>query len=51
MGEVRRLLSRKASRFLVHFVVLGAAAGTLGSYASYAMRSHSEAPAQGAAAA
>jgi len=50
MGEVRRLLSRKASRFLVHFVVLGAAAGTLGSYASYAMRSHSEAPAQGAAA-
>jgi hypothetical protein len=43
------LLSRKAGRFLVSFVVLGAAAGTLGSYASSASRPHREAPAQAAA--
>jgi len=43
------LLSRKAGRFLVRFVILGAAAGTLGSYASYATRSHREAPAEPAA--
>jgi hypothetical protein len=40
------LLSRKAGRFLVGFIVLGAAAGTLGSYASSASRSHREAPAE-----
>jgi hypothetical protein len=43
------LLSRKAGRFLVRFVVLGAAAGILGSYASSASRSHREAPAEPAA--
>lgn len=43
------LLSRKAGRFLVRFVVLGAAAATLGSYASTASRSHREAPAEPAA--
>jgi len=43
------LLSRKAGRFLVSFVVLGAAAGTLGSYASSASRSHREVPAEPAA--
>jgi len=40
-----RLSSRKAARFLVRFVVLGAAAGTLAGYSAVAMRSSRALPA------